>query len=137
MNHLSKAEAAYGHGLKDTFLTEENGFGFHRNTIAGKAEEHTSKNENTAVPSGIYSGCALVPALLAGPLLCLPSHRRPSSKALFLLPPGPLRLSPAAGRCTPCMWRIPSPHPPGRHSMADPRPLSPLSHSCLLALPQS
>lgn len=63
---------AYGHGLKDMFLTEENGFGFHRNTIAGKAEEHTSKNENTAVPAGIYSGCALVPALLAGPLLLSP-----------------------------------------------------------------
>ena len=50
---------AYGHSLKNMFLTEENYSGFHRNTVADKAEEGTSKNENMAIPPGVYLVLAL------------------------------------------------------------------------------
>ena len=66
---------AYGHSLKNMFLTEENYSGFHRNTVADKAEEGTSKNENMAIPPGVYLVLALLHTLPAGPLLLSPSAR--------------------------------------------------------------
>lgn len=66
---------AYGHSLKNMFLTEENYSGFHRNTVTDKAEEGTSKNENMAIPLGVYLVLALLHALPAGPLLLSPSAR--------------------------------------------------------------
>ena len=66
---------AYGHSLKNMLLTEENYSGFHRNTVTDKAEEGTSKNENMAIPLGVYLVLALLHALPAGPLLLSPSAR--------------------------------------------------------------
>ena len=133
---LAKAQVAYGHGLKDMFLTEENCFGFHRNTLADKVEEHTSENENTAIPSGIYSGWALVHALLAVPLLLSPVTQTAKLKISVFSLPVPCVPPHCREVYTMHVARSP-PRPPGTSQHPWPTSSPPLSHSCLLALPQS
>ena len=116
---------AHGHSLKNMFLTEENYSGFHRNTVADKAEEHTSKNENTAIPPGVYLVLALFHALPAGPLLLYPSAH--SAKVNISI--SPHSLPPASllhrGEVYTITWVCPPPTSPRHHSITDPRiPLS-------------
>lgn len=124
---------AHGHSLKNMFLTEENYSGFHRNTVADKAEEHTSKNENTAIPSGVYLVLALFHALLAGPVLLYPSAH--SAKVNISI--SPCSLPPASllhrGEVYTITWVRPPPTSPRHHSITDPHiPLSGVSPVSLL-----